>query len=90
MAALGQASGGPDDLYGTLVSLVGSQTSAANNDQTYAQSLSDSTTAQVSSVEGVDTNQETVNLLSAQQAYQAVAAVINSTTTALQALLEAV
>jgi flagellar hook-associated protein 1 FlgK len=90
MAAVGQASGGPDDIYDSLVGLVGSQTSAANNDQSSAQALSDSTTAQLSSVEGVDTNQETVNMLSAQQAYQAVAAVINSATTALNALLQAV
>jgi flagellar hook-associated protein 1 FlgK len=90
MAAVGQASGGPDDLYQTLIGLVGSQTAAANNNQTSAQALSDSTTAQLSSVEGVDTNQETVNMLSAQQAYQATAAVINSTTTALEALLAAV
>ncbi|MGD0440445.1 MAG: flagellar hook-associated protein FlgK [Acidimicrobiales bacterium] len=90
MAAVGQASGGPDDLYQSLVALVGAQTSAANNNQTSAQALSDSTTAQLSSVEGVDTNQETVNMLSAQQAYQATAAVINSTTTALEALLAAV
>lgn len=90
MAAVGQASGGPDDLYQALVGLVGSQTSEANNNQTSAQALSDSTTAQLSSVEGVDTNQETVSMLSAQQAYQATAAVINSATTALEALLAAV
>jgi flagellar hook-associated protein 1 FlgK len=90
MAAIGQASGGPDDLYQSLVGLVGSQTSQANNDQSSAQALSDSTTAQLSSVEGVDTNEETVNMLSVQQAYQAVAAVINSSTTALDALLEAI
>ncbi|MGA2528119.1 MAG: flagellar hook-associated protein FlgK [Acidimicrobiales bacterium] len=90
MAAVGQASGGPDDLYESLVGLVGSQTSAANNDQSSAQALSDSTTAQLSGVEGVDVNEETVGMLTAQQAYQAVAAVINSTTTALQALLQAV
>jgi flagellar hook-associated protein 1 FlgK len=90
MAAVGQAFGGPDDLYQALVGLVGSQTSEANNNQTSAQALSDSTAAQLSSVDGVDTNQETVNMLSAQQAYQATAAVINSTTTALEALLAAV
>jgi flagellar hook-associated protein FlgK len=90
MASVGQASGGPDDLYQSLVGLVGSQTSAANNDQSSAQALADSTTAQLSSVEGVDTNQETVDMLSAQQAYQAIAAVINSTSTALESLLQAV
>ena len=89
MAAVGQSSSGPDDLYQSLVSLVGAQTSAANNDQSSAQALSDSTTAQFSGVEGVDTNQATVSMLSAQQDYQAVAAVINSATTALNALLEA-
>ena len=89
MAAVGQSSSGPDDLYQSLVSLVGSQTSAANNDQTSAQALSDSTAAQLSSVEGVDTNQATVSMLTAQQDYQAVAEVINSATTALNALLEA-
>lgn len=89
MAAVGQSSSGPDDLYQSLVSLVGAQTSAANNDQSSAQALSDSTTAQLSGVEGVDTNQATVSMLSAQQDYQAVAAVINSATTALNALLEA-
>jgi flagellar hook-associated protein 1 FlgK len=90
MAALGQASGGPDDLYQSLVGLVGSQTQAASNEQISAQALTDSTSAELSSVEGVDTNQETVNMLSAQQAYQAVAAVVNSSTTALNALLQAV
>lgn len=90
MAALGQASGGPDDLYQSLVGLVGSQTQAANNEQSSAQALTDSTSSELSSVEGVDTNQETVNMLSAQQAYQAVAAVVNSSTTALNALLQAV
>ena len=89
MAALGHLSGGPDDLYQSLVSLVGAQTSAANNDQSSAQALSDSTTAQLSGVEGVDTNQATVSMLSAQQDYQAVAEVINSAKTALNALLEA-
>jgi flagellar hook-associated protein 1 FlgK len=90
MAALGTAPGGPSSKYGTLVDLVGSQTLAANNDQSAAQSLSDSTTAQLSTIEGVDSNQQTVNLLSAQQDYQAVAEVINSTTTALNSLLAAV
>lgn len=90
MAAVGSASGGPDDLYESLVGLVGSQSAAANNDQSSAQAMADSSSAQLSSVEGVDTNEETVNMLSAQQAYQAIAAVINSATTALDALLAAV
>jgi flagellar hook-associated protein 1 FlgK len=90
MAALGSAPDGPTSTYGTLVDLVGSQTLAANNDQSAAQSLSDSTTAQLSTIEGVDSNRQTVDLLSAQQDYQAVAEVINSTTTALNALLAAV
>jgi len=90
MAKLGSSSNGPDDLYQTLVALVGTQTAQAQDSQTSSQALADSTAAQQSSVEGVNTNEETVNMLAAQQNYQALASVISSTTTALQSLLTAV
>jgi len=90
MAALGSQTGGPDDLYQQLVGVVGSQAQTAQNAATNAQALSSSTTASLSSVEGVDTNEETVNMLSAQRAFQATAQVINSMNTSFQALLQAV
>ncbi len=90
MAAVGASSSGPDDLYASLVSLVGSQTAEATSAQTTNQALADSTSSQQSSVEGVNTNEETVNMLAAQQSYQALASVISSATTAIQSLLTAV
>ncbi|HTW98893.1 MAG TPA: flagellar hook-associated protein FlgK [Acidimicrobiales bacterium] len=90
MAAVGQQSGGPTTLYQSLVGLVGSQTQQANDVQASAQTLSDNATANLSSVEGVDTNTQTVNVLSAQDAYQATAQVISAINDSLQSLLEAV
>ena len=90
MARLGSSPSGPDAQYQSLVALVGTQTSQALNTQTSAQALANSTTAAQSSVEGVNTNEETVNMLAAQQNYQALASVISSATTAIESLLSAV
>jgi flagellar hook-associated protein 1 FlgK len=90
MAAVAQQAGGPTTLYQSLVGLVGSQTQQANNVQASAQALSDNATANLSSVEGVDSNTQTVNVLSAQDAYQATAQVISSINSTLQSLLQAV
>ncbi|MCU1492022.1 MAG: flagellar hook-associated protein FlgK [Acidimicrobiaceae bacterium] len=90
MAAVGQKSGGPDDLYAQLIGTIGSQGAAATADQGSAQALSNSTTAELASVEGVNTDEETVNMLSAQRAYQASAQIINAINTSFQSLLQAV
>jgi flagellar hook-associated protein 1 FlgK len=90
MAALGQQTGGPLSLYQSLVGLVGNQTQQANNDQTGAQALSDTANANLSSVEGVDSNEQTVDVMAAQNAYQATAGVINAINQSLQSLLEVV
>jgi len=90
MANIGQLSTGPNTIYQSLVASVGNDTAQANNTQTTTQAMANSTSAQLLSVEGVSTNEQTVNMLSAQQAYQASAAIINSTTTVLNALLAAV
>ena len=90
MANVGQLATGPNSIYQSLVANVGNDTAQANNAQSTTQAMASSTSAQLLSVEGVSTNEQTVNMLSAQQAYQASAAVINSTTTALNALLAAV
>ena len=87
MAALGQSGGGPDALYQQLVGTVGTQAQAANTDQTNAQSLANSITSNLSSVEGVNTDKETINMLTAQRDYQAMAQVINAMNASLQALL---
>jgi flagellar hook-associated protein 1 FlgK len=90
MAAIAQQANGPLQIYQGLVGLVGSQTAQAKSFQTTAQSLSDAATSQLSSVEGVDSNEETVNVLAAQQAYQSTASLINSINQSFQSLLQAV
>lgn len=90
MAAIGSQPGGPNALYGELVATVGDQGSAANSAQTNAQDLANSASSELASVEGVNTNEETVNLLQAQQAFQATAAVVNSINTSFTSLLQAV
>jgi flagellar hook-associated protein 1 FlgK len=90
MAKIGSSPTGPDALYQSLVALVGTQTARAQDNQTSTQTLANSTAAQQSSVEGVNTNEETVNMLAAQQNYQALASVISSATSAIESLLNAV
>lgn len=87
MAALGSAANGPDTVYGQLVGQVGSDTQTANAQATTASSLATAASANLSSVEGVATNQETVTMLAAQQAFQATAQVINAMDTAFNSLL---
>lgn len=90
MAAVGSETNGPTAIYQTLVGIVGTQTQQANDNQTSAQSLSDTATANLSSIEGVDSNEQTVDVLAAQNAYQATASVISSINQSLQSLLQAV
>jgi len=88
MAAVGQAFGGPDDLYQALVGLVGSQTSEANNNQTRPKRCRLDPPRSCRACRCRHQSGDSQHAL-AQQAYQATAAVINSTTTALEALLAA-
>jgi len=87
MAALGATAGGPDDRYGALVGAVGTAAASATSAAQAAQSLADAAAANLSSVEGVSTNDETIALLEAQQAYQATAHAINAMSTAFNDLL---
>jgi flagellar hook-associated protein 1 FlgK len=90
MAALGQQAGGPNDLYQSLIGTVGTKAQAAQSDQTNAKSVASSTAADLANAEGVNSDQETINMLSAQRDYQAMAQVINAMNQSLQALLQAV
>ncbi len=90
MAAVGQSASGPLPLYQTLVGRVGSQTQQATNVQQGAQALADTASSNLAGIEGVNSNQQTVDVLAAQRAFQATASVINSMNTAFQSLLQAV
>ncbi len=90
MAAVGAQANGPDNVYQQLVASVGNDGASANAAQATAQQLSNATTAELSSVEGVNTNEETVHVLQAQQNFQASAQVINAINASFQSLLQAV
>jgi len=65
----------PLNAYSNLVYQVGSAVSTAQTDSTASQSLITQLQNQISSVSGVDINQESVNLVQYERAYQAAAQV---------------
>ena len=90
MAALATVSGGPNQLYQTLVGALGTQ--AANAASTSSAATNLATTAQnnLSSITGVNQNAQEINLMNAQNAFQASAKVISAINTTFQSLLAAV
>ncbi len=76
--------------YGAMISQLGSQASAANNNVQTQQLLVNSIAQERSAVSGVDLNQELTNLVSSQQAYGAAADVIQVVNQMLSALMAAV
>ena len=87
MAELGTSSTGPDQAYQTFVTNLGSQVQTVTNQSNAQQSLSQSLSASLQSVTGVNTDQQTVEMLGYQQAYQASAKVISTIDTMVQSLL---
>ncbi|HUY22917.1 MAG TPA: flagellar hook-associated protein FlgK [Acidimicrobiales bacterium] len=89
MAELYNAPVGPDQQYQSLIQGMGAQVQAVNN-QVQAQT-SVATTAQenLQSVVGVNTNDQMVQMLTFQQAYQASAKLISTVSTMMQALIQA-
>lgn len=90
MAALASAPGGPDAIYRALVGSVGSAAASANQAASSAQALRDQAATAASAVSGVDTNAQSVDMLQAQQAFQAAAKLTATISTSIQALLAAV
>ena len=90
LAELGTSSTGPDQAYQTFVTNLGSQVQTVTNQTNAQQSLSQSLSASLQSVTGVNTDQQTVEMLGYQQAYQASAKVISTIDTMVQSLLQAV
>ncbi len=90
IAELGTSPTGPDQAYQTFVTNLGSQVQTVTNQSNAQQSLSQSLSASLQSVTGVNTDQQTVEMLGYQQAYQASAKVISTIDTMVQSLLGAV
>ena len=76
--------------YGQIVAAVGNQTSEAQSDSSAFQAQLTQATNAVSSVSGVNLDEEAANMLQYQQAYQAAAKVIATANTLFQTLLSAV
>jgi flagellar hook-associated protein 1 FlgK len=90
LAELGSSATGPDKAYQTFVTGLGSQVQTVTNQAQAQQSLSQSLSASLASVTGVNTDQQTVAMLGYQQAYQASAKVISTIDQMVQSLLAAV
>jgi flagellar hook-associated protein 1 FlgK len=90
MAELGTSPSGPDALYRTFITSMGSQVQTVTSQSQAQQSLAQSMQSSLQSVVGVNTDQQTVDMLGFQQAYQASAKVISTIDTMVQSLLAAV
>ncbi len=90
MAALANSQTGPDALYQSMIGALGTQSAGATNAATAAGNLATTASNNVATVSGVNQNQEEVNILSAQNAFQAASKVIDAINTAYQSLLAAV
>ncbi len=89
MAELGTAASGPDQAYRTFITNLGSDVQTITSQSQAQQSLSQSLQAAYQSVVGVNTDQQTVDMLAYQQAYQASAKVISTVDAMVQSLLAA-
>lgn len=89
MAELYDSTTGPDQAYQEMITTLGGQLQSVNNQTETQASLVTGLTTVQQSVEGVNTDQQTVNMLSYQQAYQASAKVIQTIASMMQSLIEA-
>jgi len=90
MANLYNSSNGPDQAYATMIGELGAYVQTVNEQAQAATSLSTSATAVNQAVSGVNIDQEMVDMLNYQQAYQASAKVISTVNTMITSLMQAV
>ncbi len=90
MAAVASSPAGPEFLYQTMIGALGTQASNAQTASTTATSLATTASNNVSSISGVNENAEEVDVLAAQNAFQAGSQVINAMNESFQSLLQAV
>ncbi len=89
MAELYNAPGGPDVNYQSLIQGLGSQVQAVNNQVQAQTSVANASQENLQSIEGVNTNDEMVQMLTYQQAYQASAKLVSTFDTMMQSLIQA-
>ena len=79
-----------NDAYGSLVSNIGSNTSAAATRTTALEALRDNAIDRQQTAQGVSLDEEAIDLTRYQQAYQAAAQIISTSETLFQSILGAV
>ena len=89
MAELYNVASGPDNQYQSLIEGLGSQVQAVNNQVQSQTSVANTAQANLQAIEGVNTNDQMVQMLTYQQAYQASAKLISTVDTMMQALIQA-
>jgi flagellar hook-associated protein 1 FlgK len=78
------------DTYQALVNQVGTSTAAATQNATAAQAVQDTLQSQQSSLSGVSLNEEAVNMIQQQQAFQAAARLVTAVNQMMQQLIQMV
>ncbi len=89
MAELYNSPTGPDQQYQSLIQGLGTQVAAVNSQVQAQTSVANAAQENLQSVEGVNTNDEMVQMLTFQQAYQASAKLVSTVDTMMQALIQA-
>lgn len=90
LADLGSSPSGPDQAYTAFVQNLGAQVQAVNSQVQAQTSVANAAQSNLQAVAGVNTDQQMVMLMNYQQAYEASAKLINTISSAMQALLSAV
>jgi len=90
MAALASSTTGPDAVYRSFIGGLGTDASNASATATSASNLATTASSNLETISGVNQNEEEVDILSAQNAFQAASQAINSINQAFQSLLQAV
>ena len=89
MAELYNSPTGPDQQYQSLIQGLGTQVAAVNSQVQAQTSVANAAQQNLQSIEGVNTNDEMVQMLTFQQAYQASAKLVSTVDTMMQALIQA-
>ena len=84
MAELYNSPTGPDQQYQSLIQGLGSQVQAVNSQVQAQTSVANAAQENLQSIEGVNTNDEMVQMLTFQQAYQASAKLVSTVDTMMQ------
>ncbi len=90
MAALASSTAGPDALYQGLIGALGTEAANASNTATSATNLATTAANNLASVSGVNENEEEIDVLTAQNAFQAASQAVNAIVQSFQSLLQAV